>query len=302
MSGEGEVLTERPREEGKKRSVGDVEVGDSRQTREVLSKNVQQTSEDAQRTEAEDSGGKGGWPEGKRGYEGIAHAWGESVSHKGRTAVGDLEKGVTSSLTKGLTHLTGDRGREVWESHVSANRVRSLTRGSGAGARRLSADQRMAMEAMAMPGFQAVAPRSDGGGKVSMKEEEKRKRGVDAQVGEDCGGGSASGKEGEGDGESQGGEPSDEGEGERGDCETNNKSREVKVKGEKYCEIKNKSRGVMVQGERGDCETNNKSREVKVQGEGGTGYCDDEKKYRGQKGRKQSPGPGSKQNLGEAEI
>ncbi|CAB1108772.1 unnamed protein product [Ectocarpus sp. CCAP 1310/34] len=42
MSGEGEVLTERPWEEGKKRSGGDVEVGDSRQTREVLSKNVQQ--------------------------------------------------------------------------------------------------------------------------------------------------------------------------------------------------------------------------------------------------------------------
>ncbi|CAB1098190.1 unnamed protein product [Ectocarpus sp. CCAP 1310/34] len=39
-----------------------------------------------------------------------------------------------------------------------------------------------------------------------------------------------------------------------------------------------------------------------VQGEGGPGYCDDEKKYRGQKGRKQSPGPGSKQNLGEAEL
>ncbi|CAB1099985.1 unnamed protein product [Ectocarpus sp. CCAP 1310/34] len=281
MSGKGEVLTERPREEGKKRSGGDVEVGDSRQTREVLSKNVQQTSEDAQRTEAEVSGGKGGWPEGKRGQEGIAHAGGESVSRRGETAVGDLEKGVSSSLAKGLTHITGDRGREMWESHVPASRGRSLTRGSGAGERRLSADQRMAMEAMAMSGFHALAPRSDGGGKVPMKEEEKRKRGAGAQVEEDGRGSSASDEGGGGDGESLGGQPPGGG--------------KVEVKGERgaqYCEIKNKSREVKVKGERG---------EKYCEGERGPGYnCDEEKKYRGQKERKQSQIPGSRQTLGGA--
>ncbi|CAB1118143.1 unnamed protein product [Ectocarpus sp. CCAP 1310/34] len=93
LSVKREVLTERPREEGKQRSGGDAEVGDSRQAREVLSTSVQQTSEDAQRTEAEVAGGKGGRPEGKWCCEGIAHAGRGSVSQKGGTAVGDLEKG-----------------------------------------------------------------------------------------------------------------------------------------------------------------------------------------------------------------
>ena len=89
------MKTDRPREEGKKRSGGDVEGGDSRQSREVRSKDVKQTSEDAQRTEAEVSGGKGGWPEGKAGYEGIAHGGGESVSQYGGRVVDDLEKSVS---------------------------------------------------------------------------------------------------------------------------------------------------------------------------------------------------------------
>ncbi|CAB1099510.1 unnamed protein product [Ectocarpus sp. CCAP 1310/34] len=184
MSGEGEVLTERPREEGKKRSGGDVEVGDSRQTREVLSKNVQQTSEDAQRTEAEVSGGKCGWPEGKRRYEGIAHAGGGSVSQKG----------------EGLTERPWEEGKKRSGGDVEVGDSRQTREVLSKNVQQTSEDAHRT-EAEVSGG------KGDGGGKVPMKEEEKRKRGPGAQVEEDGRGSSASDEGGGGDGESLGGQP-----------------------------------------------------------------------------------------------
>ncbi|CAB1109317.1 unnamed protein product [Ectocarpus sp. CCAP 1310/34] len=69
----------------------------------------------------------------------------------------------------------------------------------------------MAMEAMAMPGFQVLAPQSNGGDQGPVKDEENRKRGVDAQGEEDGGGGSALDEGGGREGESLGGQPPDGG-------------------------------------------------------------------------------------------